>query len=176
MYYATEQERMIMKQEKAEKNDIGSKIDSDISELKNKISELTLGWQRTQADFVNYKKQSLEERQKLIQTANENLIYDLLPILDNFQLAAKHIPKELENNNWTQGIKQIEKQLENTLANEGLEKIELIGMEFDPQIHEAIEEVDSDLGEGVVAEEVLAGYMFHGDIIRPAKVKVSKGK
>jgi molecular chaperone GrpE len=137
---------------------------------------LTSGWQRTQADFVNYKKQASDEKVRLIKTANENLIAELLPILDNFQLAAKHVPAELENNNWAQGVKQIEKQLENVLSGEGLDKIESMGKEFDPLYHEAIEEVKSKEPKGTIVEEVLAGYIFNGEVLRPARVKVSAGK
>lgn len=167
-----------MKKEKkaVEKSADGDQLETDIMGLKNKIAELTAGWQRTQADFINFKKQSSEARSRLIKSANEDLIYELLPILDNFQLAAKHVPAELESDNWVIGIKQIEKQFESTLKNEGVEKIESLGLEFDPAIHEAIEQVKSDQPEGIIVEEVMAGYKFNGDIIRPAKVKVSEEK
>lgn len=155
---------------------IDKKPKQNLAELESRIAELTAGWQRTQADFVNYKKQASDEKVRLIKTANENLIAELLPILDNFQLAAKHVPAELENNNWAQGIKQIEKQLENVLSSEGLEKIESMGKEFDPLYHEAIEEVESKEPKGTIVEEILAGYIFNGDVLRPAKVKVSAGK
>lgn len=146
-----------------------------IKELESRIAELTAGWQRTQADFNNFRKQSGEERIKLSQNANANLIYELLPILDNFQLAAKHIPADISENNWVQGIRQIEKQLEYSLSSDGLERIEAIGQEFNPMLHEAVEEVSSDKPENEIVEEVLAGYKFNGEILRPAKVKVSKG-
>lgn len=148
----------------------------NISELEQKIADLTAGWQRTQADFINFKKQSQEEKAKYCRAANANLIYELLPVLDNFQLAAKHSPEELTNNGWVQGIKQIEKQLEDILLSVGLEKIETVGQMFDPAIHEAIEHVKSDLPEDEITEEILSGYKFDSDVLRPAKVKVSKGK
>ena len=81
-----------------------------IKELETKITELTAGWQRTQADFVNFKKQVSDDRVNLVKSSNTDLIYQLLPVLDNFKLAADHLPKDLENNNWAQGIKQVEKQ------------------------------------------------------------------
>lgn len=107
-------------------------------ELEAKIAELTAGWQRTQADFLNYKKQINEERASLVSSANSGLIYQILPVLDNFKLAADHMPKELEDNNWAQGIKQVERQLESILQNEGLERIKTVGEQFDPNLHEAI--------------------------------------
>lgn len=151
------------------------KIDNKkIKELESKIAELTSGWQRTQADFLNYKKQAADERLKLISSAGADIVEQLLPVLDHFQLAAKHLPKELETDNWTQGIKQIEKQFENILFDNGLERIESIDQEFNPQIHEAVEEIESDKPAGTVVEEILSGYRYAGEVLRPAKVKVAK--
>ncbi|MCL5410963.1 MAG: nucleotide exchange factor GrpE [Patescibacteria group bacterium] len=156
---------------KKEKHQDNSKME----EIENKIAELTSGWQRTQADFINYKKQVNEERAKFCRTANSDLVYELLPVLDNFQLAARHIPENLENDNWAQGIKQIEKQFEDILTSVGLKRIESVGQHFNPEFHEAVEEVESDKPEGEIVEEVLAGYKFDNDVLRPAKVRVSKG-
>lgn len=157
-----------MKKEKAKKTENGS-------ELEQKIAELTAGWQRTQADFDNFRRQSAEEKMRIIKSANSNIVSDLLPVLDNFQLAAKHVPAELADNAWAQGIKQIEKQLEDILASEGLEPVGNIGEEFDPSFHEAVEHVASDKPEDEIVEVVLRGYKMDGDLIRPAKVKVSSG-
>lgn len=145
-----------------------------IKELETKISELTAGWQRTQADFLNFKKQTSDERIKLIQAAGTDIVDQLLPVLDHFQLAAKHLPKDLENNNWAQGIKQIEKQFENILFENGLERIESVGQEFNPELHEAVEEIESDKKSGTVVGEALSGYKYAGQVLRPAKVKVAK--
>ena len=145
-----------------------------IKEQEVKIAELTAGWQRTQADFVNFKKQAADERVKLIQGAGADIIDQLLPVLDHFQLAARHLPKELENDNWAIGIKQIEKQFENILFENGLERIESEGLEFNPELHEAIEEIESDMPSGTIVEEIISGYKFAGEIIRPSKVKVAK--
>jgi molecular chaperone GrpE len=150
------------------------KKEQQIKELEEKIADLTSGWQRTQADFVNYKKQSADERAKLIASASSDLIYDFLPVLDHFQLAAKHLPTDLEKNDWAIGIQHIEKQLEMILSENGLERIAAVGIEFDPNIHEAIEEIESDEADGIIVEEILSGYKFNDKVLRPAKVKVSK--
>ena len=151
-----------------------SKKDPRIKKLEEKIAELTAGWQRTQADFENYKKQSQKEKEKNIRSANANLIFELLPVLDNFQLATKHLPGDLQNNNWAQGVQQMEKQFEYIIYQSGLTKIETIGLEFDPELHEAIGEVKSDKKDGTIVEEILAGYIFNNIVLRPAKVKVAK--
>ena len=162
-------------------NELNFDIDQETAgantdELHQKIGDLTLGWQRCQADFTNFRRQVEEDRKKLIKMANADLMMEIIPVLDNFQLAAKHVPAELEGNNWAQGVKQIEKQLEDILASEGLTRIETIGQEFNPHLHEAIEHVKSDQPENAIIEELTSGYEFDGRVLRPAKVKVSSGK
>lgn len=153
------------------------KIDAKyVTELEQKVSELSSAWLRAQADFQNFRRQTEEDRKKLIKMASSDLMMEILPVLDNFQLAAKHVPAELESNNWTQGIKQIEKQLENILESEGLTRIQTVGAEFSPHFHEAIEHVVSNQPEGTIIEEISAGYAFGDEVIRPAKVKVSAGE
>lgn len=146
------------------------------TELEQRIGELTAGWQRTQADFINYKKQVAEDRVRLIENASTDLIGEILPVFDNFELAAKHVPDDLKNNNWAIGITMIEKQLFEVLQNAGLSRIESMGSHFDPELHEALDEIISDKPEGEVVEEVAAGYRFGDRVIRPAKVKVSGKK
>jgi len=147
---------------------------SKIKQLEKQIAELSAGWQRTQADFINYKKQAGVDRAALIESSNANLIYDFLPILDNFKLAATHAPKELEGNSWAEGIKQIERQLEMILESEGLSKISTLGEHFNPELHEAVGEVESAEPEGQIVSEILPGYKFNGQVLRPAKVKLAK--
>ncbi len=150
------------------------KFKKEILELESKIADLTAGWQRTQADFINYKKQVAEDRAALIKTANSDLIEELLPVLDNFALAAKHLPENLANDNWARGVQQVEKQFESILLQNGLERISTDNCEFNPELHEAIEEVESDKESGTVVDEISAGYIYNNMIIRPAKVKVAK--
>jgi len=152
------------------------KENPQIAELEQKIGELTTGWQRTQADLVNFRRQADLDRQKLIKMANADLMLEILPVLDNFQLAAKHTPENLQNDNWVQGIKQIEKQLESILQSAGLIRIETVGTQFDHNTHEAVDHIASDLPADEIVEELQAGYTFDGNVIRPAKVKVSQGK
>lgn len=141
-----------------------------------RIIELTAAWQRAQADFANLKRQTDLDQIKFSKRVKSDLILEILPVLDNFQLAAKHIPAELENNNWAQGVKQIEKQLENILSSLGLERIPTVGVNFNHYSHEAIESVASDKPAGEILEEIRAGYLLNRDVIRPAKVKVSNGE
>lgn len=148
-----------------------------LEELQNELDELKSLLQRTQADFVNYRRRNEEDRAKFTSFAQADLIEQILPILDNFQLAAKHMPTELANNSWSQGIQAIEKQLEQTLITNGLEKIEVVGNEFDHNLAEAIaEESDKKQKNHIVLREEMPGYMLNGKLLRPAKVIVNNNK
>lgn len=145
------------------------KLKKDLEESKIKCEEYLNGWKRERADFLNYKKDEMERISQLTKYANEELILKIIPILDNICLAESHVPDELKKNNWIDGFGQIKNQLVEFLKKEGIEHIEVLGKKFDPNLMEAVE------GNGeTVSEEVQRGYMLHGKLICPAKVKVTK--
>ncbi len=147
---------------------------SEIGVLQEKAEENMNGWKRALADYENYKKRSEEDKKELVQYASENLILEILPILDNFQSAYKSLPKDLENNNWAIGIRYIKDQFENVLKNNGVEELKTVGEKFNPEIHEAIEKVESEDGEkDIIVEEVVKGYKMGEKVIRAAKVKIN---
>jgi len=150
------------------KNKESDKLQTEFDELKSLL-------QRTQADFVNYRRRNEEDKANFVRFATSDLIEQVLPVMDNFALAAKHIPEELEANAWAQGVKAIEKQLEQILLTNGLEKVEVEGKPFDPTLHEAIGEVrDKKKADQIIVSEEAPGYMLGGKLIRPAKVIVNK--
>ena len=142
---------------------------TEIEELNKKCEEYLNGWKRERADFLNYKKEEVERIGQLVKYANEEIVLKLLPILDNFCLAEKHISKNEES----AGFLLIKKQIEDLLKKEGIESIEVMGKEFNPNTMEAVEETEGEKP-GIVLEEVQRGYTMHGKLIRPARVKVSK--
>ena len=147
----------------------------ELEESKKKCEEYLNGWKRERADFINYKKEEVEKLGALVKYANQELALNVLPILDNIYLAESHIPEELKKDNWTEGFIQIQNQMIEFLKKEGIEEIKTIGKAFDPNLMEALEEVESKGSEpGMVIEEVQRGYTMHNKVIRPAKVKVSK--
>lgn len=158
------------------------KLKKEIEELKKKLeeceklkNEYLAGWQRARADLINYKKEEMERVAGLIQVANENLIFELLPILDNFDLAEKAIPEELKENENVKGILQIKKQILEFLKRHGVEEIKSLKEKFDPALHEVVGEIETDEFEtGTVIEEIQKGYKINGRLLRPAKVKVVK--
>jgi len=132
---------------------------------------------RTQADFVNYRRRNEEDKSKFVRYATSDIIEQLLPVMDNFALAAKHVPVELEGNGWVQGIQAVEKQFEQILLTNGLERVETEGQPFDPNLHEAVGELhDKSVKPGGIVSEEAPGYTLGGKLIRPAKVLVNKVK
>ena len=147
----------------------------EIETLKKQNQEYLEGWQRAQADYANLKRRAEEDISKTAKFASEDLIKKILPVLDNFERAFKHAPKDQKQSNWLKGIKQVEVQLENILKEEGLERINVLGQEFDPQTSEAIGfDNKKEYQEDEVSEIIQAGYKLKDKVIRPAKVKINK--
>lgn len=146
------------------------KTPKDLEKLKKQAEEYLAGWQRARADLINYKKRQEKEAIEFKKYVRQEMILELLPILDSFQLALEQAPKDSQ---WIKGIFQIKNQLEDLLKNRGVEEIKAMGEKFNPELHEAIEKVEGKGKEGQVVEEVQKGYLLNGRVIRPSKVKVS---
>jgi len=145
-----------------------------LAEVKAKAEANLAGWQRAQADFMNYKKRSEQEKQDLSKFANSVLILNLLPVLDDFERAFSSIPPKMGKLSWLDGIKLIERKLWAVLQAQGVSPIKALGEPFNPQFHEAVRQ---DKGqEGVVIEEVQKGYMIEDRVIRPTMVVVGNGE
>jgi molecular chaperone GrpE len=145
-----------------------------LAETQAKAEANLAGWQRAQADFINYKRRSEQERTEVAQFANSVMVLSLLPILDDFERAFASIPPKLEKMNWVEGIRLVERKLWANLEAQGLSPIKALGEPFDPNLHEAVRQ---DKGkEGIVIEEVRKGYKLNDRIIRPSKVVVGNGE
>jgi len=159
--------------EVAEAEDIET-LKQALAEEKAKAEANLAGWQRAQADFINYKRRSEQEKEEIGKFANSILMLNLLPILDDLERAFASVPPHLAKLSWMDGIRLIERKLWATLEAQGLSQIKALGEPFDPNLHEAIRQ---DKGkEGIVVEEVQKGYKFHDRVIRPAKVVVGNGE
>ena len=157
--------------EELEVEDEGQKL----KECQKKRDEYLAGWQRTQADFLNYKKKESERLKEFSEYANLSLVLKILPILDNLDLIEKNLSEELKNNENIKGVLQIKTQVLDFLKNQKIEKIKVVGEKFDPNFHEAIEQVEIEGKEsGIIIEEVQKGYKLRSMVIRPAKVRVTK--
>ena len=145
-----------------------------LTEEKAKAEANLAGWQRAQADFINYKRRTEQEKEEISQFAKATLILELLPVLDDLERAFAAVPLRLTKASWVDGIKLIWSKLRTALEAQGLSEIRAVGEPFDPHLHEAVRQ---DRGkEGVVIEEVQRGYKFCDKIIRPTKVVVGNGE
>ena len=143
-----------------------------IAELEQQIGELTDALQRERADSINIRRRYDEQITALKTVVKANVIRELLPIIDNFDRALKHVPKDLEDNDYVKGVQAVVKQFETTLKQLGVEKIKTIGEVFDPKYHEAVSMEEGQGTTEVVCEELQSGYQLGEDIIRHAIVKV----
>ena len=145
-----------------------------LAEEKARAETNLAGWQRAQADFMNYKRRAEQEKEETIKFANEVLMFNLLPILDDLERAFASIPAQLAELGWVDGVRLIERKLQTTLEAQGLSPIKALGEPFDPHLHEAVRQ---DKGsEGIVVEEFQRGYKFRDKVIRPSKVVVGSGE
>jgi len=149
---------------------------AEFEQLLKKIQELeALKEQmvRSAADYENAKKRMSKEREEYFKYALEGFFYELLPVLDNFERALVHQTDDPAQKSVWSGIELIRKQLSEALKIQGLTRIETLKKPFDPHFHEAIEEIVSAVEpDHAVAEELVAGYLLNGRLLRPAKVKV----
>ncbi len=101
-----------------------------------------------------------------------NVVCDLLPVIDNFERALKHVPEDLEENDYIKGVQGVVKQFEKTSADLGVERIKTVGEHFDPHLHEAVSMEEGDGTEEIVSEELQAGYRLDDNVLRHAMVRV----
>jgi molecular chaperone GrpE len=145
-----------------------------LAEEKEKAERYLANWQRSQADLQNYIKRAEQEQSETVEFANRMLILDLLPILDDFEIALASLPVEVDERNWTKGIKLIYNKLTNFLETQGLSEIKAKGECFDPYFHEAVGQMEGE--EGIIIEEIRKGYKFKDKLLRPSMVMVGKGE
>lgn len=131
-------------------------------------------WQRAQADFLNLKRRTEQEKEETVKFANAMLILNLLTVVDDLERALNSISAHLAGLTWVDGVKLIYRKFLAILEAQGLEEIKAVGEPFDPRYHEAVTQAEGE--EGIVLEEVQKGYKLHDRVIRPAMVVVGKGK
>ena len=155
----------------------------ELEECQKLKEEYLAGWQRERADFLNYKKEEIERIGEFFKYAAEEFVLKILPVLDNFDVAVKKLPENLQNEENVKGILQIKIQLQDFLKSQGLEEVKTVGEAFDPNLHEIIEEIEPSFAEasegkeiksGIIIEEIQKGYKINGRLLRPARVKVAK--
>ena len=139
-----------------------------------KIEELTDRVKRQMAEFENFRKRTEKEKSSMYEMGARDIIERILPVVDNFERGLASIPEEAKATPFADGMEKIYKQFQKTLEEAGVKAIEAMGQEFDPNFHNAVMHVDDEsLGENVVAEELLKGYMYRDTVVRHSMVKVA---
>ena len=152
--------------------------DENLEEKQDKkdiaIADLTDKLKRSMAEFDNFRKRSEKEKATMFDMGARSIAEKILPIVDNFERAMVAAPKEGDGKAFADGITMIYNQLKKTLEDLGVKPIDCVGQAFDPNFHNAVMHIeDESLGENVVAEELLKGYMYKDSVLRHSMVKVA---
>ena len=149
------------------------KLQEAFEQEKEKAEKYLVNWQRAEADLVNYKKRTDQEKSELRVSNSAGIILNLLPVIDDFERALDAISRDQQDAGWVEGIKLIERKLMTYLESIGLCKMESLGQLFDPNLHEAVCHIEGD--EGKIVEEFRTGYKLKDRLLRPPMVAVGKG-
>ncbi|MGQ9466644.1 MAG: nucleotide exchange factor GrpE [Anaerolineae bacterium] len=151
------------------------RLRQELEAAKAQAAEYLDGWQRTQAEFANYRKRQEVEFMERVRLNNAVLIARILPILDDLDRAIQTLPPGLQSLTWVEGVFLIKRKLEVILEAEGLKPIETAGKSFDPLYHEAVTYEDvPGYEDGQIIGEVQRGYLLGDRVIRPALVRVAR--
>ena len=151
-------------------------VDEESKAEDSAYDELNKRYLRLLADFDNYKRRTSSEKDDIYKYGAMNLIKELLPVLDSFELALKNPPADAIESvkAYQDGFEKVQRQLVDNLGKAGLERIEALGKEYDPNFHEAIMVVDDDSQPAnTVIDELRAGYKFKDKVIRPTVCRVT---
>jgi molecular chaperone GrpE len=149
--------------------------ESEVEKLKEQVEELNDRYLRQVAEFDNYRRRTAKEWNELRQTAGKEVITDLLDVLDDSERAQKQMESTDNVEQIKEGVQLVFNKLRNTLSSKGLKPMEALGKDFNPDLHEAITEIDAGKDQkGKVVAEIQKGYYLNDKIIRFAKVVVGK--
>jgi len=162
-------------QEKEDTAEEESSLNEKNEKLLKEKEELFEKFLRLQAEYDNYRKRTQREKSADLKYKSQALVTEILPVIDNFERALQTESDDEAVKPFVEGMEMIYRQLQSVLEKEGVEVIETIGESFDPNIHQAVMQVEDDQYESnVVVEEVQKGYLLKDRVIRPAMVKVNQ--
>jgi molecular chaperone GrpE len=163
---AKEDAKASKKKEKADKKKDKDKTKEKIAELEDKVK-------RQLAEFENFRNRTEKEKTAMFDMGAKSVIEKILPVVDNFERGLMSVPEEEKDGAFCDGMNKIYKQLMTELDSIGVKPIEAIGTEFDPELHNAVMQVESDEFEtGIVAQELQKGYRYHDAVVRHSMVAV----
>lgn len=163
---------------------VGDATAETVEELRAKIThykeEAERNWQQflhAAADLENYKKQAARQRDDAVQRVRTSLLAVVLTVVDNLERALGHADRNEGAEGILEGIRMTHRQVTDMLQNMGVRSMETVGKPFDPKFHEAVDVASSQahsVSPGTVVEEMQKGYLFDGEVLRPARVRVAK--
>ncbi|KKU27189.1 MAG: Protein GrpE [Candidatus Magasanikbacteria bacterium GW2011_GWA2_46_17] len=148
------------------------KLRTELEKCKEEKQEYLIGWQRCKADSINSRKDAILAGERAGNRARNTLIEDIIPALDSFDMAIASDTWAKMDANWRIGMENVRSQLVTALSNQGVSGYAEVGDAFDPTQHEAVQEIDAEGEPGSIAKILRRGYMYAGNIIRPAHVAV----
>ena len=159
--------------EEEKKGFFSRKKDKEKAALKQRVGELEDRVMRQMAEFDNFSKRTDKEKDQMFSMGEKNVLEKLLPIIDNFERGFDSVQPEDEEDAFVQGMRKIYAQLVKQMEDIGVTPIDAAGKEFDPNLHNAVMQVESEeYPSGTVAQELLKGYMFHDTVLRHSMVSV----
>ena len=163
------------KAEKSEKKGFFKNKNKEVEELGQKLADMQDKFQRTLAEFDNFRKRTSKEKASMYDDGVRDTIEKLLPIFDNLERAIASVDVKVdENDPLLKGVKMTDKQLKEILAAMGVEEIKALGEKFDPNLHAAVAHVeDENFGENEVVLDMMKGYKYKEKVIRHSMVKVA---
>lgn len=158
---------------KEKKSFFSRKKDKKEEAYKAQIDELQDKVVRQMAEFENFRKRTEKEKSAMFETGAKSVIEKILPIVDNFERGLAVVPEENKEDPFVDGMNKIYRQLMTELENLGVKPIEAVGREFNPDLHNAVMQVENDeLESGMVAQELLKGYTYRDGVVRHSMVAV----
>lgn len=160
---------------KKKKEDVPEEVKGQIEEKDEKIKSLQEKLLYQQADFENFKKLKAKEKMDTLKFANEEIIKELLPVVDNLEMALKHAESTEDYKSIHEGVRITLNQFMKVLEKFGIVSVEAVGQKFDPNFHEAFyQEERDDVEPDTVVSELQKGYLLNDRLVRPSRVTVSK--
>lgn len=154
---------------KAQKKKPNKKQDA----LKEKVDELEDKVKRQLAEFENFRNRTEKEKTQMFETGAKSVIEKILPVVDNFERGLASVPEDEKDKPFAEGMNMIYKQLMGELEKMEVKPIEAVGVEFDPELHNAVMQVESEeYDTGVIAQELQKGYTYRGQVVRHSMVAV----
>ena len=169
-----EEENLSSETEEAKENEnlehdkVGKKDPKDVQ-----IEEMQDRLMRQMAEFDNFRKRTEKEKSSMYEIGARDIIEKILPVLDNFERGLAAVPEDLKESSFADGVAMIYKQFVKTLEDAGVEAIEAVGQQFDPNLHNAVMQVENEeLESGTVAQELQKGYTYRDSVVRHSMVSV----